>query len=101
MLYNFLFLFKFYVFIQSGCYIDFFLKKLCEVFIRNALIYTSQIFGEKYFIEVVTKKIIDKFIYNTNKIAGFTELLYSFYFIQLISVLFYLISFFNIFYLFF
>ena len=42
---------------------DFFFKKLCEVFVKNVFIYTALFFGEKYFIEVLTKKIIDRYIF--------------------------------------
>jgi len=55
---------------QSGFYVDFFLKKLAEVFIRNVFVYASLFFGEKYMIEVLTKKVIDKVIFNTNKLIG-------------------------------
>jgi hypothetical protein len=61
-LFNYLFNQRFILLIQSGFYIDFFLKKICEVFIKNIFIYSSQFFGEKYIIEVLTKKIIDKYI---------------------------------------
>jgi hypothetical protein len=55
---------------QSGFYIDFFLKKFSEVFIRNVFVYSSLFFGEKYMIEHITKRIIDSFIYNSNKFLG-------------------------------
>jgi hypothetical protein len=70
MLYSFLFKYKFTILIQSGFYVDFFFKKLGEIFIRNFLIYTSNYFGEKYFIEILTKKIIDNFIFKNNKLFG-------------------------------
>ena len=53
--------------IQSGFYLDFFLKKISEVFLKNVFIYSSLFFGEKYFIEVMTKKIIDNLIFLNNK----------------------------------
>jgi len=62
-----LFSFKFSRFCQSGWYIDFFLKKSAEVFIRNVFIYTSLFFGEKYIIEGLTKRVIDKLITQTNR----------------------------------
>ena len=55
---------------QSGFYIDFFLKKFGEVFIRNIFIYTALFFGEKYMIEQITKKIVDSFIFNSNYFLG-------------------------------
>jgi hypothetical protein len=55
---------------QSGFYIDFFFKKIIEIFIRNIFIYASLFFGEKYMIEYITKKTIDAFIFNSNKFFG-------------------------------
>ena len=55
---------RFILLVQSGFYVDFFLKKMCEVFVKNVFIYTAQFFGEKYIIEVLTKKVIDSFIFN-------------------------------------
>lgn len=97
MLYNFFITFKFHRFCQSGCYFDFFYKKVSDVFVRNVFVYTSQFFAEKYMIEVLTKKIIDKSIFNTNKVFGFTRLHYFTFFIQIIYVLFYFLGFFNLF----
>lgn len=88
--------FRFFRFIQSGLYVDFFLKKLAEVFVRNVFIYSSHYFGEKYMIEYLTKKIIDSSIFNTNRLIGITELFYSYYFIQLLSIFFYLLTVLNI-----
>jgi hypothetical protein len=62
MLYSFFFSFEFFRFCQSGCYLDFFYKKCSEVFVRNIFIYSAQFFGEKYMIEVFTKKIFSNFV---------------------------------------
>ena len=70
MLYNFFITFKFHRFCQSGCYFDFFYKKFSEVFLRNVFIYAAQFVGEKYMIETLTKKIVDKSIYSINKYVG-------------------------------
>ena len=96
MLYNFFITFSFRRFCQSGCYFDFFYKKLADVFVRNVFVYAAQFFGEKYVIEVLTKKIIDKSIFFVNKFIGFTNLNYFNFFLYLIVILFYLISFFNL-----
>lgn len=81
--------FKFFRFMQSGFYIDFIMKKLSEVFIRNTFIYSSLFFGEKYIIEYLTKKTIDSFIFNSNRYSqlSITE---SNYFIQIIALIIYL-----------
>ena len=70
MLYNFFLTFKFHRFCQSGGYVDFFLKKISEVFLRNIFIYLAQFFAEKYMIEVLTKKIIDNSIFFFNRYFG-------------------------------
>ena len=85
--------FNFQRFCQSGLYLDFFVKKLSEVFIRNVYIYSAQFFGEKYVIEELTKKIFKKFIIYSNKKSVFLKFLYSHFFIQLISFTFYVLIF--------
>lgn len=95
MLKNFFISFKFHRFCQSGFYFDFFYKKFSEVFVRNVFVYGAQFFGEKYIIEVLTKKLIDMFIYNTNKIIGWNKLFYSWFFIQFLSFFFYTCILFN------
>lgn len=88
--------FEFFRFIQSGLYVDFFLKKLIELFVKNFFIYAAQFIGEKYMIEFLTKKVIDSSIFNTNKIINLTDLFYTQYFISLLSILFLSLSVFNI-----
>jgi hypothetical protein len=55
---------------QSGFFIDFFFKKLAEVFVRNMFVYTSLFFGEKYIVEFLTKNILNILIFNSNKFLG-------------------------------
>jgi len=55
---------------QSGFYFDFIFKKLGEVFIRNFFIFSALFFGEKYMIEHLTKRIVDSFIFNSNRWVG-------------------------------
>ena len=43
-------------------YIDFFLKKIAESFVRNVFVSGAFIIGEKYIIEHLTKSIGDKII---------------------------------------
>jgi hypothetical protein len=88
--------FSFFRFIQSGLYLDFFLKKLVELFVKNFFIYAAQFLGEKYMIEVLTKKVIDSSIFNSNKLFNLLDLFYASYFIQLLSVFFYWYSILNI-----
>lgn len=49
-------------FMQSGCYIDYIIKKLAELIVRNVFIYSALFFGEKYFVEFVSKKTIDNLV---------------------------------------
>lgn len=100
MLKNFFISFKFHRFCQSGFYFDFFYKKFSEVFVRNVFVYAAQFFGEKYMIEVLTKKVIDRVIFNTNKLIGWNKLFYSWFFIQFLSFIFYTFCFFNFIYYF-
>ena len=66
MLYIYVVKYNYFRFSQAGLYFDFFLKKISELFVRNVFLYTSQYFGEKYFIEVFTKKFISKSIFFLN-----------------------------------
>ena len=100
MLFCFLLNNRFILLIQSGFYIDFFLKKLCEVFIKNIFIYSALFFGEKYFIEVLTKKIIDKYIFSSSKFFTIQSLNFTTFFYLTILIFFYSLLF-NFIYLFF
>lgn len=93
MLKNIMFNFKFFRFIQTGLYLDFFLKKIIEIFVKNYLVLTAQFFGEKYMIEYLTKKIIDSWFFNNNKFFGLFELTQSNFFVQFLSFLFFFLSF--------
>ncbi len=80
--------------IKSGLYIDFFLKKLAESFIRNVLISGAYVFGEKYIIEYLTKLMGDRVILFFSSIYSmlvdpkpsitFSFLIFSIYMIGLI-----------------
>ena len=96
MLYSYLFKYRFIIFIQSGLYMDFFIKKLGEVFVKNFLVYTSNYFGEKYFIEVLTRKIIDNLVFKKNKLFGWTTLHFFNFFYMLIILVLYTIILLNI-----
>ena len=89
MLKNKLITFKFFRFIQSGLYLDFILKNISEMFIRNVFIYSAIFFGEKYMIEYLTKKTIDSFIFNSNR-HNYSALFESKYFLQIITIVFYI-----------
>lgn len=81
---------------QSGFYLDFIFKKLGEVFIRNVFVFAALFFGEKYMIEFLTKKIIDNFIFNSNKFFGWTYLNFMWFFYSFILVTLYLLIFINL-----
>lgn len=86
--------------IKSGFYFDFFLKKTLEVFVRNFLIYSALFFGEKFLIEVLTKKILTKFVSNTNKIVGWSVLNQKLFFVHFLIIFFLTLSILNIYILF-
>lgn len=98
MLFCFLLNNRFILLIQSGFYMDFFFKKLCEVFVKNVFIYTALFFGEKYFIEVLTKKIIDRYIFSSSKFFTIHTLSFSAFF-HLTTLTFFYSLFFNLAYL--
>ena len=81
---------------QSGFYFDFLIKKLTEVFIRTVFIYAALFFGEKYMIEHLTKKTVDSFIFNSNKILGWTTLNYMWFFYTMLSTVIYILLLINI-----
>lgn len=82
---------------QSGFYIDFFLKKLADIFVRNVFIFSSLFFGEKYMIERITRKVFDFFLFNSNKKIGFTTINFRLYIYILLTIIFYLFFIFNLF----
>lgn len=89
--------FSFIRFVQSGLYVDFFIKKISEIWIKNTFIFTAQFFGEKYLIEYLTKKIIDSSIYFFNKSVNINNFYYNLYFIQFITFFFYFLCLINLF----
>jgi hypothetical protein len=99
MLFFYFFKQSFIVFFQSGFYLDFFLKKISEIFIKNIFIYSSLFFGEKYFIEVLTKKIIDNFIFLKNKKTFLTYQTYTNFFNIFVLFIIFLINLFIVFFL--
>jgi hypothetical protein len=89
--------FDFHRFCQSGCYFDFFYKKLSEVFVRNFFVYSSQFLGEKYMIEYLTKNIFNKSVFYFNKVIGSNNLQYFDFFYNILMNLFYIVIFICIF----
>ena len=71
---------------------DFFYKKSCEVFVRNALICASYIFGEKYMVEFVTKLSIDKVIVSFLNMQDSTQAEKSKLFFQVLVSFMYLVA---------
>ncbi len=81
---------------QSGFFIDFIFKKCVDSFIRNVFVFGAMFFGEKYVIEVITKKTVDSFVFASNKFFGIEKLDYSTFFIYTLSILFYILVVINI-----
>lgn len=99
MLNNIFITYNFHRFMQSGGYLDFFLKKVSEVFIKNVFIYLSQFFSEKYIIEYLTKKIIVNFLLIFNTYFNFYNLKYFNFFFQILIIFLYTLSLFNLFFI--
>ncbi len=99
MLNSFCFTFDFHRFCQSGFYVDFFVKKFGEVFVRNILIYGAQFFGEKYMIEHLTKRFFETSIWYWNSKLEFNKLHFNMFFIQVVCAILYISGFVNILYL--
>lgn len=83
---------SFHIFCQSGQYLDFFFKKLAEVFLKNFFLYSALFFGEKYMIENLTKTIFKSLTAKVNYIANLKKLTYSLYFIQFLNFFFYSVA---------
>ena len=88
------------MFIQSGLYFDFFIKKIGEVFIKNFMVLTPLFFGEKYLIEVLTKKIVENFLTRFNKLVGLSSLSFFNFFYIFFILLFNTVTFMNFVYIF-
>lgn len=100
MLYSYIFKYRYIMFIQSGLYFDFFIKKVGESFIKNFMVLTPLFFGEKYLIEVLTKKIIENFISRFNKFVGLSSLSFFNFFYIFFILLFNIVTFINFIYIF-
>lgn len=56
---------------QSGCYIDYVIKKLTEICVRNVFIYAALFFGEKFIVEFISKKTVDNLtLFITSKLLN-------------------------------
>ena len=80
-------------------FIDFFIKKTSEVFIRNFLIYGAQFFAEKYLIEHFTKKFFTFTVNIFNNVFFTNTLSYYYYFVQILSNVLYICVILNIIFL--
>lgn len=88
--------FRFFRFVQCGFYIDFILKKFTEMFVRNFFVYASTFFGEKFYIEYLTKKIIDSYVFESNRNYFTYSFGFSAFFTQVTSFILYTIIFINL-----
>ncbi len=96
---NFFFLKKnLFNFFQSGFYIDFIIKKIAELFIKNVYIYVGIFFCEKFIVEFISKKTIDNFIFLSKCFLN-TNFFFESFFSQIVFILFYFIFFLEFFYI--
>lgn len=90
--------FAFFRFVNSGFYFDFFLKKISEIFIRNIHIYTALFFGEKFVIEVLTKKVVDYYIFTAGSKTFVKNFTFDYFFYCILLFFFYSLSIFFLFF---
>ena len=62
MLYNYFISLKFTKFIQNNFFLDFFFKKITEIFLKNFIVLGGLFFLEKFIIEHITCKSFKFFI---------------------------------------
>ena len=87
---------SFFKAVQNNLFLDYLIKKISEILVKNLYIYTAIFFGEKYVIEHFTKKIIETYIFHFNQQTNFFTFFYSYFFIFNISMIFLIISLINI-----
>lgn len=70
-------------------YIDFFIKKIVELLLKNFLVLGALFFSEKFLIEHFTKKIFNNYLYIFNKVSNFVNMCISsvFYYIAIIIII--------------
>lgn len=78
--------------LKCGFYLDFFYKKVCEVFIRNFLICGAQFFSEKYLVEFVTKVLIDRLVDVFSTLSNYYTVQPFALFLHVVYILFYVTS---------
>lgn len=81
-----------YNFFKSSFYIDFFVKKVSESFIRNVSIYTSLFFCEKFLIEFLTQSSVDRAFRLASSYALSREFFFESFFCQFITLSFYFLA---------
>lgn len=96
MLIFYFFSWNFFKSCQNNLYVDFLLKKIAEIFVKNIFIYSAIFFGEKFLIEYFTKKIIESYVFFNNQNFNFFTFYHSFFFLFNISIFCLLISLINI-----
>ena len=62
---------KFY---QNNMYIDFFIKKIVELLLKNFLVLGALFFSEKFIIEHFTKKVFNSYLFILNKFSNFLNM---------------------------
>jgi hypothetical protein len=91
---------RFINFFQSGFYLDYFIKKLVETLSRSLLVWAATFFGEKFFVEYLTKKSMDSMVSWANLFTFNRENYSSLFFLQVTTFSFYVFLIVEILYLF-
>lgn len=96
---NFFFLNNsFFRLVQSGFYIDYYLKNIAEYIVRYIFIYMAQFFGEKYLIEILTKFLLNNIIFYFNNLHDQNQLFFITFFVQFLNFFFISLGLLNIFF---
>ena len=77
----------FFTWSQCGFYIDFLIKKISEIFLRNYYVYTSQFFGEKYLVEYITKFFFNFIIFFCSKFLNYNNYYYNIFLYNIVAVI--------------
>lgn len=86
--------------VKNNLYIDYFVKKITEIFLKNYLVLTPMFFGEKYLIEIFTKKFTNTLLFNFFNIFKYKNYSNSYFFSNILTLFFYFLFICNLFYLF-
>lgn len=86
---------EYIIYFKSGFYIDYTIKKFAEIFLKNILVFTFLFFGEKFMIELLSKRVYSFFFFFCKKNFFFKSFCIKRFFFFCYFIYFLLISFFK------